>query len=88
MDKCDAGRLAVAPVAIRGMPMEQDSAYFTRRENEERAAAAVADHPGARRAHLELADRYRQLATAEEKPVGADSAANTVLLTEKISLRA
>jgi len=44
--------------------MESDRAYFMRRAAEERAAAVSASHPGARRSHIEMADRYDELATA------------------------
>jgi hypothetical protein len=44
--------------------MEGDSIYFGRRASEERIAAMKAPHPRARKAHLELADRYDDLATA------------------------
>ena len=35
--------------------------YFFRREAQERAAAAAAPDPSARRAHLDLAERYALL---------------------------
>ena len=44
--------------------IETDHDYFMRRAAEERAAAERADHPEARRSHLELADRYEAVATA------------------------
>jgi hypothetical protein len=44
--------------------MESDSLYFSRRAKEERAAATNAVHPTARHAHLQMADRYAELATA------------------------
>ena len=44
--------------------MEGDAIYFMRRANEERLAAMKAAHPSARRAHLELAGRYDDLADA------------------------
>lgn len=44
--------------------VEDDSAYFRRRVAEEKAAAGRADHPNARQAHLDLADRYQDLADA------------------------
>ena len=44
--------------------MEHDVAYFSRRASEERAAATQAQHPNARQAHLELANRYQEMATA------------------------
>ena len=43
--------------------METVSTYFTRRAGEERANAAAADSPDARRAHLELAVRLVRVAT-------------------------
>ena len=42
--------------------MEGDNIYFGRRANEERIAAMKSSHPEARRAHLELAERYADLA--------------------------
>ena len=44
--------------------MESDAVYFGRRAKEERAAAMKATDPRAREAHLELAGRYDELATA------------------------
>ena len=44
--------------------MEGDAVYFQRRAREEREAAMNADHPAAREAHLELAARYAELASA------------------------
>ncbi len=44
--------------------MEADVEYFCRRARAERAAAANAPHPSARKAHLELAGRYEELASA------------------------
>ena len=48
--------------------MEGDGIYFGRRANEERVAAMKAPHPRARKAHLEMADRYEDLATAISTP--------------------
>lgn len=48
----------------RGWRMEGDGIYFERRANEERIAAMKAPDPRARKAHLELAERYGDLATA------------------------
>ena len=42
--------------------MEDDATYFSRRASEERTVAMKAAHPSARRAHLELAQRYDDLA--------------------------
>ena len=44
--------------------MEGDANYFTRRANEERIAAMKAAHPNARHSHLEMAERYDELATS------------------------
>ena len=44
--------------------MEADFAYFSRRAREERVAAMKAPHPTARQAHIELAERYDELAAA------------------------
>lgn len=44
--------------------MESDAVYFNRRAHEERVAATNAVHPTARHAHLQMADRYAELATA------------------------
>ena len=44
--------------------MEGDRAYFIRRAAEERAAALSAIHPDARRSHIEMAERYDELALA------------------------
>jgi hypothetical protein len=43
---------------------ESDFQYFQRRATEERSAAELAGHPSARRAHLELAERYSDMAEA------------------------
>jgi hypothetical protein len=53
--------------------MESDAAFFTRRAREERFAATKAEHPKARKAHLEMAARYADLASAiEGKPLDDD----------------
>lgn len=44
--------------------MEQDVAYFSRRAAEERTAASNAEHPNAKQAHLDLAERYQEMAAA------------------------
>jgi hypothetical protein len=44
--------------------VESDASYFERRAREEREAARAAVHPNARLAHLELAERYEDLANA------------------------
>ena len=43
---------------------ESDYQYFLRRAAEEREAAERASHPGARQSHLELAQRYADVAEA------------------------
>lgn len=57
--------------------MEGDAAYFSRRANEERVAAMRAAHPRARQSHVEMAERYDELAGAiashERLRVGIDS---------------
>src|SRR4051794_18470872 len=49
---------------VGGDPMEGDANYFSRRANEERIASMKAAHPKARSAHLEMAERYDEFATA------------------------
>ena len=44
--------------------MESDAAYFGRRANAERVAAMKAADPRARKAHLDMAERYDELAKA------------------------
>lgn len=44
--------------------MESDAVFFTRRAREERFAASKAEHPQARKAHLQMAARYADLARA------------------------
>lgn len=41
-----------------------DAAYFRRRALQQSQAAATAEHPNARKAHLELSKRYEELAEA------------------------
>ena len=41
--------------------------YYREREKQERAFAAQALSPGARRAHLDLAERYRAVVEAHER---------------------
>lgn len=47
-----------------GVRMQGDAIYFEQRANEERVAAMRAPHPSARQAHLEMAERYDDLASA------------------------
>jgi hypothetical protein len=44
--------------------METDSGYFARRASEERRAALKSAHASVREAHLSLAKRYDELASA------------------------
>ncbi len=44
--------------------MESDVVYLIRRASEERVAAMRAPHPNARQSHLELAERYQEMADA------------------------
>jgi hypothetical protein len=44
--------------------MDGDAIYFVRRAKEERVAALRSTHPAARQSHLELANRYEELAGA------------------------
>ena len=44
--------------------MQGDAIYFRRRAAEERAAAGIAAHPVARQAHIDMAERYEDLATS------------------------
>lgn len=44
--------------------MEGDSLYFRRRAAEERTAAKEAPHPSAQRSHLDMAERYDEIADA------------------------
>ncbi|HET7281701.1 MAG TPA: hypothetical protein VFI67_05210 [Sphingomicrobium sp.] len=50
----------------RGVDMEGDVIYFSRRAHEERAAAMQAANPNARRSHLDMATRYDELVKAIE----------------------
>jgi len=49
---------------IGGFMRESDATYFGRRAGEERAAATRATSDEARSAHLEMAERYDDLARA------------------------
>jgi hypothetical protein len=44
--------------------MEGDAIYFVRRAKEERVAALKSANPAARKSHVELANRYDELARA------------------------
>ena len=58
--------------------MESDTAYFARRASEERTAALQARTGIARKAHLELADRYEDLVrsiTARDQQFSLDQTA-------------
>ena len=52
--------------------MEDDFAYYRRRAADERVAAMKSAHYAARVSHLELADRYEDLATQIEAQVMTD----------------
>ncbi len=45
--------------------MDEDTLYFERRASEEFLAAAKAQHPRAREAHLTMAQRYQDLAAMD-----------------------
>ena len=45
--------------------MDDDTLYFGRRASEEFLAAAKAQQPRAREAHLNMAQRYQDLASAD-----------------------
>ena len=67
--------------------MEHDVAYFNRRASEERTAANLAEHPNARQAHLEMAERYKDMASAiatSDPSLRSDSAEGA----DKVSLSA
>ncbi len=72
----NSGRQIAAPrgaAPAGGRMMEGDAIYFRRRASDERAAAKRAEHPAARQAHLEMAGRYDDLASAiavSEKELG------------------
>ncbi len=56
--------------------MQGDAVYFRHRATEERAAAETAGHPAARQAHIDMAERYEDLATsiaARETQLGLDT---------------
>lgn len=77
MDNSGIGdsRGAMAEPSIGGPHVEGDAAYFSRRASEERAAAMKAAHPKARKAHLDMAGRYDDLAhsiTARDRHLGLD----------------
>ena len=64
--------------------MEQDAAYFRGRAQEEIDASMAADSSSARRAHLELAERYRRQAHDLETNEAEEtlSSAGTVSIDE------
>jgi hypothetical protein len=56
--------------------MTGDAGYFVRRASQEKAAAMKAVHPTARQAHLEIAQRFEELARSisdHERTLGLDS---------------
>jgi hypothetical protein len=60
--------------------MEGDANYFSQRARQERVAAMKAAHPQARQSHLELAERYEELAgaIASHETRDADGVASAV----------
>ncbi len=48
--------------------MESDRTYFMRRAAQERSAATQAEGETARKAHLEMAERYRERIQSSEAP--------------------
>ncbi len=62
------GKLSLEPRLRKQLfLMESDSEYFNRRAAQEAAAADKAPSAEARTAHLEMAERYRDLAVSIEK---------------------
>jgi hypothetical protein len=60
-----------------GCRMEADTVYFRRRASEERTAAMYTRHPRARKAHIDMAERYEDLVraiAARERHLGLQSA--------------
>jgi hypothetical protein len=51
--------------------MNGDAEYFRRRSVEEKSAAMKAGHPNAREAHLQMARRYDEFASALAASEGA-----------------
>jgi uncharacterized protein involved in type VI secretion and phage assembly len=68
--------------------MESNASYFGRRAREELFAAIRADHHRARRAHLDLAARYDELARATEFQLTqpAPEIADDQQVTERIKI--
>lgn len=64
-------RLATSGVAL----MDQDLTYFVRRAAQERSAATNASGK-ARKAHKEMAERYRRLVRSDEAPSRTEAVAN------------
>jgi hypothetical protein len=54
--------------------MESNRSYFMRRAAQERSAADRASDDPARKAHLELAHRYRELVGASKPRIAATAA--------------
>lgn len=60
--------------------MEGDTVYFRRRASEERTAAMYTRHPGARKAHVDMAERYEDLVraiAARERLLGLKASGST-----------
>lgn len=65
--------------------MDSDVAYFAGRASEERTAALEAQLPEARKAHLELAERYEDLVRAiasRDRHLGLDLTVPEVAITQ------
>lgn len=60
----DATRHTISGVAS----MESNRSYFMRRAAQERSAATKAADEPARKAHLEMAERYRERVNSEDEP--------------------
>lgn len=54
-------------MTTEGPPVQDDAAYYRARAQQEIDAAMVAEPTAARTAHLQLAERYRELADALDR---------------------
>lgn len=62
--------------------MEGDTVYFRRRASEERTAAMYTRHPRARKAHIDMAERYEDLVraiAARERHLGLEASGSKSL---------
>jgi hypothetical protein len=62
--------------AVGAEVRERDYDYFVRRAAQERVAAARATHPAARQTHLQLAQRYEEVAAACDADPGMSATLN------------